>query len=46
MTIDDITWDFKKKRSIMFPSVIDMADKLYLYYAGGREHGIGLAISA
>jgi len=20
-------------------------DKLYLYYAGGREHGIGLAIS-
>ena len=28
LTIDDITWDYKKKRSIMFPSVIDMSDKL------------------
>jgi hypothetical protein len=53
LTIEDITWDFKRKRSIMFPSVIDMSDKLenpmdrfYMYLAshGGREKGIGLAV--
>ena len=52
LTIDDITWDFKKKRSIMFPSVIDMSDKLnspidryYMYLAshGGREIGFATA---
>jgi len=52
LTIDDITWDYKKKRSIMFPSVIDMSDKLanpidryYMYLAshGGREIGFATA---
>ncbi len=52
LTIDDITWDYKKKRSIMFPSVIDMADKLetpidrfYMYLAshGGRDIGFATA---
>ena len=52
LTIDDITWDFKKKRSIMFPSVIDMSGKLdnpidryYMYLAshGGREIGFATA---
>ena len=52
LTINDITWDYKKKRSIMFPSVIDMSDKLenpidryYMYLAshGGREIGLATA---
>ena len=52
MTLDDITWDYKRKRSIMFPSVIDMGDKLeapidryYMYLAshGGREIGLATA---
>ncbi|MBT3604067.1 MAG: hypothetical protein HN521_13495, partial [Candidatus Latescibacteria bacterium] len=52
LTIDDITWDYKKNRSIMFPSVIDMSDKLetpidryYMYLAshGGREIGFATA---
>ena len=52
LTIDDTTWDYKKKRSIMFPSVIDMSDKFnspidryYMYLAshGGREIGFATA---
>jgi hypothetical protein len=52
LTVDDITWDFKLKRSIMFPSVIDMEgrletpiDRYYMYLAshGGREIGLATA---
>ena len=52
LTESDINWDFKRKRSIMFPSVIDMSDILenpidqfYMYLAshGGREIGLATA---